>query len=204
MLKPKKGSGRSPADIETAAGLKTAADLKAAAGPTAATGPTAAAHRTAGLRRTAIVGLLTALSVAGSFVKIPSVLGTPALDALPAYFAAASIGLPEGALVATLGHLATALTAGFPLSPAVHALAALLTAAAVAAFGLVIRLGRPGFALLVAMLVNGVLAPAVLLLLPGYGLAFFAGVCPSLLVASGINAGLAALLHAHYGRWPHS
>lgn len=154
------------------------------------------------VRRTVAVGLLTALSVAGSFVKIPSVIGTPALDSLPAYFAAAALGLPEGALVAVLGHLATALTAGFPLTPAVHALAALLTAAAVVTFGAIARPGRPVAAVLVAVLANGVLAPAALLGVPGLGVAFFAAACPSLIAATGINAGLAALLHSRYRRRP--
>jgi len=153
-------------------------------------------------RRPVTVGLLIALSVAGSFVKIPSVIGTPALDALPGYFAAAALGLPEGALVAAFGHLATAATAGFPLSPGVHVLVACLTAGAVVAFGAVARKGSPAGAVPLAMVANGVLAPAVLLLIPGFGTAFFVAVVPSLIVASGINAGLAALLYHSYRRNP--
>lgn len=135
------------------------------------------------------IGLLTALSLAGALVKIPSLLGTPALDSAPSYLAALAFGGTEGALVAALGHLATALYAGFPLSLPIHlavtglmALAALATAWAYRRWGLLAGI-------VAGVLVNGLLAPAALI--PVLGLPFFQAATPVLLVASGLNLALA-------------
>jgi hypothetical protein len=142
------------------------------------------------------------MSVAGSLVKIPSLLGTPALDSLPGYFAAAAVGLPEGAAVAGLGHLATAASAGFPLTMPVHLLVALTMSGAASVFGLAARRRGAVVAVLAGVAVNGLLAPAALALLPGFGRGFLVAAAPSLVVASAINTGLAALLYASYRRRP--
>jgi len=142
------------------------------------------------------------MSVAGSLVKIPSLLGTPALDSLPGYFGAAAVGLPEGAVVAGLGHLATAASAGFPLTVPVHLLVALTMSGAALVFGMAAR--RLGLAAAVpaGIAVNGLLAPAAVALLPGFGWGFLVAAVPSLVVASAVNTGLAALLYASYRRRP--
>lgn len=147
-------------------------------------------------------GLLIGLSFVGSLIKIPSLLGTPAMDSLPGYFAAAALSVQEGAVIASLGHLATATGAGFPLGLPVHLLIAVMMAAAAAVFGSIARRGRPPAAALAAVAVNGIAAPAVLSFLPGFGPGFFAAVVPALLVAAALNVGAATLLYLGYRRRP--
>ena len=61
--------------------------------------------------------MLIALSAVGAVIKL---FGTVALDSMPGYFAALSLGGWYGAIVISLGHIFTALTSGFPLGVAVH------------------------------------------------------------------------------------
>jgi len=152
-------------------------------------------------KRLALDGLLVALSVVGSLIKIPSALGTPAFDSLPGYFGAAALGVSDGALVAAVGHLATAATAGFPLTVPIHLLVAAMMAVAAAVFGWTAR-RWPVLAALLAVLVNGVVAPAVFILIPQFGLAFFIGAVPALTVASALNVGGALLLYLGHRRRP--
>ena len=86
-------------------------------------------------KKIARVGILIALCVVGALIKIPSPTGSVALDAAPAFLAAFAFTLPEAALVAVLGHLVSAATAGFPLSLPVHAIIAITMAVAVAGAG---------------------------------------------------------------------
>ncbi|NLZ38327.1 MAG: ECF transporter S component [Firmicutes bacterium] len=133
-----------------------------------------------------------ALCGVGGFIKIPSPTGTVALDSLPGFVAAALFGGWGGAVVGLLGHLFTAATAGFPFGLPVHFYVGLQMAVYVSVFGFIYRKGYKLVAVLVATLLNGVVAP--LLLVPIYGAGFFATVLPSLLVGSAVNIVLAALV----------
>lgn len=120
-------------------------------------------------------------------MKIPSITGTPALDSFPGYLAAVAFGTAEGALVAGLGHMLTALGAGFPLTPPIHLLIAVGMAGCAAAVGLLVpRVGRWPAAL-VGVLLNGVVFPALFIPFPGFGTAFFAAMVVPLLLSSVIN-----------------
>lgn len=153
------------------------------------------------VKRLVLLGLLVALSVVGAMIKIPSFIGTPAFDSLPGYFAAAALGLAEGSLVAFLGHLATAYMAGFPLSLPIHLLVAGFMAGAAALFGLVAP-RQPWLGAALAVLANGVVAPAAFILIPGYGPAFFVAATPALILASILNVGGALLLYLGHRRRP--
>ncbi|WP_207724742.1 ECF transporter S component [Thermanaerosceptrum fracticalcis] len=162
------------------------------------------------VRQVVRVGLLVALSTVGAHIKIPSITGTPALDSLPGYFAAAALGWREGALVAALGHLLTALTAGFPLSLPIHLLIAAEMGICALVFGYLFKKTNPVIAMGAAIILNGVGAPASLIPIMGPGI--FYGLVTPLLVASALNIIAAALLakapginrifkgeeHAHY------
>jgi len=74
----------------------------------------------------------------------------------------------------------------------VHFYVGLQMAVYVSVFGFIYRKGYKLVAVLVATLLNGVVAP--LLLVPIYGAGFFATVLPSLLVGSAVNIVLAALV----------
>lgn len=137
------------------------------------------------------MALLVALSVAGASLKIPALTGTPALDSAPGYFAALALGAGEGAVVAAAGHLATALTAGFPLSVAIHLLIALGMAGCAAAVARVARRLGHWWGCASGVILNGLVFPALFTVLPGFGLPFFAAMVAPLLVASALNLGLA-------------
>ncbi|MDI6894757.1 MAG: ECF transporter S component [Bacillota bacterium] len=141
------------------------------------------------------LAILIALSAVGASLKVPALTGTPALDSAPGYFAALALGPGQGAVVAAAGHLLTALTAGFPLTIAIHLVIAAGMggcAAAVAACGA--RKG-PWWAFALGLLLNGVVFPALFLPIPGFGPGFFAAMLIPLLVASALNLGLAALAY---------
>ncbi|MBK7820746.1 MAG: ECF transporter S component [Tessaracoccus sp.] len=143
-------------------------------------------------RRIARTGILIALSVVGALIKIPSPTGSVALDAAPAFLAAFAFTLPEAMLVAVLGHLVSAATAGFPLSLPVHLIIAVTMAVAVAGAGWAARRVNLWAGVAVGILLNGVGAP--LALVPLFGWGFFVGMLVPLLVGAGINVILAALV----------
>ncbi len=142
-------------------------------------------------RKMALPAILVALSTVGSLIKIPSLVGTPALDSAPGYFAALALGGGSAAAVAALGHLLTALTAGFPLGPPIHGLIATGMAGCALGTYFLRRLAGRGVAAAGAVVLNGVALPAAFILLPGFGLPFFVAMLGPLLVASLINVGLA-------------
>ena len=142
-------------------------------------------------RQLALLAVLTALSAVGSFIKIPSLVGTPALDSAPGYFAALALRGGSAATVAALGHVLTALTAGFPLGLPIHGLiAAGMAGCALGTYFLRRGAGR-GVASAGGVVLNGFALPALFILVPGFGTAFFAAMLVPLLVASLLNVGLA-------------
>ncbi|MCL5039002.1 MAG: ECF transporter S component [Firmicutes bacterium] len=145
-------------------------------------------------RRLVYLALLVALSAVGATLKIPSLTGTPALDSLPGYLAALLFGAREGGLVIALGHLLTALTAGFPLTIPIHLLIA-LGMAGCAAF--LAWTGKKNLWLAggLTILLNGVVFPAAFIPLPGFGSGFFAAMLVPLVVASTLNILLALVLY---------
>ena len=143
-------------------------------------------------KKIARVGILIALCVVGALIKIPSPTGSVALDAAPAFLAAFAFTLPEAALVAVLGHLVSAATAGFPLSLPVHAIIAITMAVAVAGAGWAARRAGVWVGVVVGIALNGVGAP--LTLVPMFGWGFFVAMLVPLLVGAAINVILAALV----------
>ena len=59
----------------------------------------------------------SALSAVTAQIKLPSTIGSVALDSAPAFFAAGFISPIVGGFVGFAGHLASAATAGFPSGP---------------------------------------------------------------------------------------
>lgn len=135
------------------------------------------------------LALLIALSAVGAFIKIPGPTGTTALDALPGYLAAFLFSPGAGALVAALGHLASAATAGFPLTVPIHLVIALEMAGCAALAGVTARRFGKVAGVVVAVICNGVVAPGILTFVPSpvtEGL-FMALLAP-LLIAATLNA----------------
>lgn len=145
-------------------------------------------------RRVARLSIFTALSAVGAMTKIPSPTGTVALDSCLGYFSAATFGYAEGALVAALGHLLTALTTGFPLGIPVHCYIALQMALWVMAFRFFTVRVHPFIGIIVAVLLNGIASAYLIIPFGGIGLAT-ALVIP-LLVGSAANVIIANLAYS--------
>jgi len=136
------------------------------------------------------LAVLIALSIFGAFIKIPSAVGSLAFDAVPGFYAALATGPLTGAVVAGVGHVATALISGMPLGLPIHLLVALGMMLAACATGVVAKLNKfAGCA--VGVIVNGVILPAIFIVIPGFGLPFVIAVGPSILVAAALNMAVA-------------
>ena len=141
------------------------------------------------LQRLTLTALFAAMCVIGGLIKIPSAIGSLALDTVPALLSVAFLPPLFSGIAATLGHVASAMYAGFPLGP-FHVLIALEMFTIVVIFS---HLHKAGYTFMkwgFFILANGLLAP-----LPFYFLvspAFFVGILPSILVATLLNAAVAA------------
>ncbi|MGE5577992.1 MAG: ECF transporter S component [Syntrophothermus sp.] len=151
------------------------------------------------VRRLARLAVFIALAAVGAMLRIPSPTGTVALDSLPGYLGALLFGIKDGMLIAALGHLLSAATAGFPLTIPVHIFIAAQMAAFAAALGWVGRRHLLGGAILAAVL-NGVVAPALFIPFSGFGFAFFTAMVLPLLVGSVVNVAAAVVVYKALSR----
>ncbi len=142
-----------------------------------------------------VMALLVALSVVGSFIKIPSPTGTVALDALPGYLGALLLGGIPGAIVAFIGHLATAATTGFAMTLPIHLLVAIQMAVTMLVYGFLAKKTRLPIAMAAAILINGVGSPACFILIPNMGVPFFTAMVLPLTIGSAINVILSGLVY---------
>lgn len=151
------------------------------------------------VRRLTYLAMFIALSIVGANIKIPSIIGTPAFDSFPGFLAALIMGPVNGAIVAAIGHLLTALTVGFPLTIPVHLLIACGMAGIVALFAVISRRSL-WVGLGTGIVLNGLVFPGLFVLIPGYGKAFFLSMVLPLLVASILNIILAELVFKKLGK----
>ncbi|MBF0705343.1 ECF transporter S component [Alkalihalobacillus hwajinpoensis] len=142
-------------------------------------------------KRASLLAMFIALSVVGALIKIPSVIGSVALDAFPALVAAVLLGSRSGAVIAGFGHLLSALIVGFPLGP-MHLLIAAEMAVLVWLFGALYEKSKRKIAVGLFLVGNGVIAPLPFLFMLGTG--FYMAIMPGLVVASAINLVLAMAL----------
>ncbi len=143
------------------------------------------------LQRLTLTALFAALCVIGGFIKIPSVIGSLALDTVPALVSVAFLPPVFSGAASMLGHLASAMYAGFPLGP-FHVLIALEMFVIIILFARLHKAGHHVLKWLFFIIANGLLAP-----LPFYFLvspAFFLGALPSILLATVLNAVVAAIV----------
>lgn len=150
-------------------------------------------------KRLTYLAMFIALSTVGASIKIPSIIGTPALDSFPGFLAALLMGPVNGALVAAIGHMLTALTAGFPLTIPIHLLIAGGMAGIVALFAVSSRYSR-WLGMAVGIVLNGLVLPGLFVLIPSFGKAFFMAMMVPLLIASVLNIVLAELVFKTLGK----
>lgn len=141
-----------------------------------------------------LMAMFIALCAVGATIKVPSPTGTVGLDALPGFLAALVMGPRYGIPAAALGHLFSSLFAGFPMTLPLHIIVALQMAVTAGAMGYLNHFSLP-LASVVAILINGIAAPACFILLPQFGMPFFIAMLVPLLVASAINVVGAAVIY---------
>lgn len=138
-------------------------------------------------KKIVLMGLFIALSVVCSFIKLPSPTGTIAFDSLPAYAAGILLGGIPGAVVGFMGHMATALSAGFPLTLPVHITIAVVMAVTILLFNFTYKKTNIFFASIVGIIVNGVGAPLLLALILNSDAKLYISFIPFLIVGSAAN-----------------
>jgi uncharacterized membrane protein len=135
-----------------------------------------------------LLALFSALSAVGAAIKIPAIVGSVAFDVFPALLAASLLGSGAGAIVGALGHLLSALIAGFPLGP-MHGLIAVEMALLVYIFGVFYKKNKKVIASILFILANTFAAPLPFIFL--MNIAFYVAILPSLLIGSLINTVIA-------------
>lgn len=142
-------------------------------------------------KKISLLSLFIALSVIGASIKIPAFIGSIALDAFPALIAAILLGNKTGAIVASVGHLMSAVIAGMPLGP-MHLVIAVEMAVIVWCFGVMYQSHKKKVAGVFFVLSNSLLAPLPFLFL--LGVEFYFSILPSLLIGASFNAIVALIL----------
>lgn len=143
------------------------------------------------IKKISLLALMIALSAVGASIKIPAIVDSVALDALPALLAAALLGVRAGGITGALGHLLSALIGGFPLGP-MHLLIAVEMALLVWIFGVLYNRNKKIVAGLVFVAGNAFVAPIPFIFLMNIG--FYTAIVPSLVIGSAINTILALIL----------
>lgn len=135
-------------------------------------------------KRINTLAILIALSAVGAFIKIPSFIGSVALDSFPSLIAGAMLGGISGGIVASLGHLVSAIVGGLPLGP-LHFFIAIEMFLLVLLFSIVYRSGKKIFATILFVLCNSLLLPLPFLFF--MGIDFYYAIIPSLFISSLCN-----------------
>lgn len=149
------------------------------------------------------ISMLVAISFIGSLIKIQ---GTIALDSMPGFFAALYLGPVAGAIVASIGHILTSMSSGFPLSLPMHLLITLGMGISVYLFGIIYKKFNGIAACIAGILLNGValvffLAPFTIMLgIPLNGTAFILAMIVPLTLASAVNVILAYTIYKTIGQ----
>ncbi|SCX80351.1 ECF transporter S component [Alkaliphilus peptidifermentans] len=144
------------------------------------------------------IALLISLSAVGAHIKIQ---GSIAFDSLPGFFAALYMGPLVGGLIGLLGHLLSAITAGFPLTLPMHLFISLQMFFIVWIFGVLHKRINLTAAIIIGTLLNGpgaaLLASgmAVILGLPFSGFTMFLFLWIPLTIASALNVLLASFIY---------
>lgn len=142
-------------------------------------------------RKISLLALFIALSVVGGFIKIPAIVGSIALDLFPALLAAIYLGRRTGALVAGLGHLASALIGGMPLGP-LHVIVAITMALIVLIFQVIYEKKYTILAGFFVVVANSLLAPVPMLFF--FGVEFYIALLPSLFIGALLNTVVALVV----------
>lgn len=142
-------------------------------------------------RKISMISIFIALSAVGAMIKLPSPIGSVALDSFPALLAGVVLGPITGAIVGGLGHIISAVMGGMPLGP-FHFLIMIEMAVLVWMFSYLHEHGKKISAFIFFFLGNAfILAVPFAFLI---STKFYAFMVPSLTAASALNVILGVLL----------
>ncbi len=144
------------------------------------------------VRRLVLMGMFVALSFVGSNIKIFSSI---AFDSFPAYLAGLLMGGLPGGIVGFIGHLMTSGLSGFPFGLPIHLAIAVMMFAAVFIMKWLADKTHIIVGVIVAILVNGVVMPCTLVIMPGFTWPLALAFMPMLVMVSAANVLLAAAVH---------
>ena len=148
-------------------------------------------EREMNVKKINILAIFIAISVIGAFIKIPSFIGSVALDSFPSLIAGVFLGGIAGGIVAAFGHLVSALIGGLPLG-IFHLFIAIEMCLLVFIFTKIYQNGIRIISYLWFVLGNGILLPLPFLFLMGKG--FYISMVPVLLIGAVLNGSIAQLL----------
>ncbi|MFI8491643.1 ECF transporter S component [Peribacillus butanolivorans] len=143
------------------------------------------------VRKISTIAIFIALSAVGAMIKVPSPIGSMALDSFPALLAAVILGPVSGAIVAGLGHIISAFIGGMTLGP-FHFLIMVEMAVLVWMFGVLYVHGKKIGAFFLFFIGNAIILALPFIFL--VSLEFYTMLVPGLTGATAINVVLAALL----------
>ena len=145
----------------------------------------------------AYIAVASIISGMGGLLKLPSPVGSVALDAVPGLFSSVYYLPWVGGIVGAIGHLLSAASGGFP-SGAIHLLIAVCVGIVCTIFGLIARAIDRAWGLVPAALVAIILNNAIPFVSVGLGLlpleAALSLVFPFLLIAASVNVGIACFI----------
>lgn len=155
-------------------------------------------------KKLVLAGLMIAISVVLSMPQF-KINGSIGFDAMPAFLGAVILGPVLGGIIGIVGHMASAVLTGFPLSPAVHLVIAVFMFFACASFGYVREKVNKYVAAIVAFLLNAPITLAVAALIMSGGVmeaftAIFIGFIPTLSIAAAINILIAEVVVTTAGK----
>ncbi|PLT35936.1 ECF transporter S component [Bacillus sp. V5-8f] len=143
------------------------------------------------IRRLSWSAMFIALSAVGAFIKIPSMIGSIALDSFPALLGAVFLGPVTGAVIGGAGHIISALAGGMPLGT-FHFLIMLEMAVLAWGYGKLCLAGKRFGGALFFLAGNAVVAPLPFAVLISHE--FYIAILPGILAATVINLALAYVL----------
>lgn len=146
-------------------------------------------------KKLVLMAMFIALSFVGSYIPIPSPVGPLGLDSAAGYLAGLILGGLEGGIIAFIGHIIIASNKAFYLTLPVHLIVAVMMFISVYLFSFTYKKTNVFTASIVGIVLNGVISPLILLLLPKFGWSFFLATTPFLLTASALNVILSVLVY---------
>ena len=138
------------------------------------------------------LAMFIALSAVGAAIKIPSIVGSLALDSFPALIAGVLLGPIYGGIVAGLGTLISAIISGMQLLGPLHFIVVLEMFILVWMFSTLYIGGQKMGAITLFLVGNALIAPLPFMFI--ISTSFYIAVLPSLIITTVINLVIAVIL----------